>query len=186
MDRRLIITALAAWPAARLLGQEQAARPRHKISAGELHDALSAWFPVRFALGGLLELQVSAPRLLLLPSRQRLGATLVIQAGGVQLRPVPAGELDVVFALRYAPVDQTLRAYQLDVLDLRWPGLPSDMLALLRSVLPALAREAVGEVVLHRFTPRELAVADTMGFEPGEIEVVEDGLVILFKPKPLR
>jgi hypothetical protein len=46
--------------------------------------------------------------------------------------------------------------------------------------------EAVGEVVLHEFSPSELALADTMGFEPETITVVDDGLVIGFGPKRRR
>ena len=39
------------------------------------------------------------------------------------------------------------------------------------------------DVVLHQVTDKELALPDTMGFEPGRIEVVDDGLVIWFQPK---
>lgn len=184
MDRRLLMTALACWPAARLLAQDEAARPRHKVSAAALHSALSSKFPVRFGLAGLLELQVSAPSLHLLPARNQLGATLVAQVTGAQLRQAQTGELDIVFAVRYEPSDQTVRAYRPEILALQWPGLPPETALALRRVLPEMAREAVGEVVLHRFSPGELALADTMGFEPEKITVVEDGLLILFGPKP--
>ena len=100
MHRRLILSALASWPAASLLAQEGAPRPRHKIGAAQLHEALSGRFPVRFMLAGLLEVAISAPRLLLLSARDKLGAGLVVQVGGMQLQPMPPGEIDVVFALR--------------------------------------------------------------------------------------
>lgn len=183
MKRRLFVTALACWPACGALAGDDPPRPRHRISAGQLHQALSARFPVRFGLGGLLELQVSAPRLHLLPARNRLGAGLVAQLGGLQ---VPAGELDVLFALRYEAADRTLRAHGLEILALRWPGLPPATLQALQGALPTVARDAVGEFVLHRFTPRELALADTMGFEPEQVTVVDDGVLVLFGPKPAR
>jgi hypothetical protein len=184
MDRRLLMTALACWPAARLLARDEEPRPRHKISAAALHDALSSRFPVRIGLAGLLELQVSAPSLHLLPARNRLGATLVTQVSGAQLRRPHIGEVDVAFALRYEAADQTVRAHRPEILDFRWPGLTPEAVQALQRVLPEMAREAVGEVVLHRFTPRELALPDTMGFEPEKVTVVEDGLLILFGPKP--
>jgi hypothetical protein len=186
MRRRLLFSALACWPAARLLAAGDSARPRHKISAAELHERLSARFPVRLGLAGLLELQVSAPRLLLLPARNKLGASLVAQASGRQLPPTPPGEVDVVFGLRYEAADQTLRAHHPEILDLRLPGLSGDTVQSLQSVLPAMAREAVGEIVLHRFSQRELALPDTMGFEPDQVTVVDDGLLVVFRPKPLR
>jgi hypothetical protein len=66
MNRRLLITAMACCPAARLLAQTDD-RPHYKVSAGQHHEALSARFPVRFGMPGLLDLQVSAPELLMLP-----------------------------------------------------------------------------------------------------------------------
>jgi hypothetical protein len=186
MDRRLLITALACWPAARLLAQDEGPRPRHRISAAQLHQALSARFPLRLGLAGLLDLEVSAPRLLLLPGPNQLGATLLAQVGGLQLRQVHAGEVDLVFSLRYEPADRSVRAHRLELRALRWPGLPPATVQALQELLPAIARDAVGEVVLHRFVPHELALADTMGFEPQEITVVDDGIVVWFGPKLRR
>jgi hypothetical protein len=185
MDRRLILTALACWPARHVLAQEEGPRPRHKVSAAEMYEALSARFPVRLGLAGLLELQLSAPQLLLRPARNQLGATLAGEVSGLQVPRMPPGELDVVFALRYEAADQTVRAHHPEFLDLRWPGLPPETLQALQSLLPTLARR-MGEVVLHRVTPRERALADTMGFEPEKLEVVEDGVVIWFGPKQRR
>lgn len=184
MHRRLLLSALACWPAARAQAPGGAARPRHRIGAAQLHEALAARFPVRLGLPGMIELQVSAPRLHLLPARNKLGAGLVAEL--TSARQTQAGELDVVFALRYEPADRTLRAHAMEVLDLRWPGLPPETAQALRALLPRMARDAVGEFVLHRFAPRELALADTMGFEPGPITVLDDGLRIEFSPKPPR
>lgn len=186
MDRRLLIAALACWPIGRALAQEDGPRPRHKVSAAQLHEALSARFPLRLGAAGLLELQVSAPQLHLLPARNLLGAALRIEISGPRLPQVRAGEVDIAFALRYEASDRTVRGHQLELLDMRWPGLPPATLQALQRLLPAMFRDAVGEVVLHRFAPRELALADTMGFEPEQITVVDDGLVILFGPKPRR
>ena len=187
MHRRLLLSALACWPLTRALAQQEASgRPQHKISARELHDALSARFPVRFGVTGLVDLRISAPRLLLLPARNQLGAGLVLQAGGMQMQQPQSAELDVAFSLRYEPKDRTVRAYQLDVIALRAPRLLPETTQLLQRLLPAMAREAVGEVVLHRFAARELSLPETMGFEPEEIRVVEDGVVIVFGPKQRR
>jgi hypothetical protein len=184
-DRRLILAALAACAAGPLLANDESARPRHKISEAQLRNALAAKFPLRLGLAGLLELHISAPRLLLLPARNLLGATLRAQVGGLQVPQMRTGELDTAFALRYEAADQTVRAHRPEILDMRWPGLPPDTLQALRGLLPGLM-EHVGEVVLHKLSPRDLALADTMGFEPEELQVVEDGVVIFFGPKPRR
>jgi hypothetical protein len=96
------------------------------------------------------------------------------------------GALDVVFGLRYERTDQTVRAQQMEVLDVRMPGLSADSLQALRTVLPQLFRDAVGELVLHKFSQRELALPETMGFEPATLTVLADGVVVGFAPKPPR
>lgn len=186
MHRRLLIAAFACWPAARTFAQDDAARPRQKISARELHEALSARFPVRFGITGLVDLRISAPRLLLLPSRNRLGAGLLAQIGGMPMQQPQSAELDLAFALRYEPADRTVRAHALEVIGLRAPGLLPDTAQLLQRLLPRMAGDAVGEIVLHRFSARELALPETMGFEPEEIRVLDDGVLVLFGPKQRR
>lgn len=182
MNRRLFSVALACWPLGHLLAQDDPPRPRHKISAGELHTALSARFPLRFGLPGWLEVRASAPGLLLLPARNLLGATLQARVIGRQ-QALPTGEVDLVMALRYEPSDQTLRGHRPEILDLRWPGLPAETRQALTALLPVMASELLGELVLHQFTARELALADTMGFAPDQLTVVDDGLLIVFGPR---
>ncbi len=184
MRRRALVQAICWAPVA--AWAQAPARPRHKISAAQLHDALSQRFPLRLDVVGLLEIELSAPRLLLVPPRNQLGATLVAQPGGAILGPSGAGELDVVFGLRYEASDRTLRGRDMEVLGLRWPGLPAEVGQTLRTALPSIARQAIGEVVLHTFTPRDLAVADTMGFEPGRFTVQDDGLLVEFTERRRR
>lgn len=187
MHRRLLIAALACAPALRVFAQEppESPRPRQKVSAAQIYEALSKRFPVTRGVRGLVELVVSAPGLLLLPSRNKIGASLRIEASGPALQVPQAGDLDLVFALRYEASDKTLRAYEPEVLDLRLAGSSPDATQAIRALLPRLTRD-VGEFVVHEFTPRELALPDTMGFVPDRIIVLEDGLEVSFAPKPRR
>jgi len=50
---------------------------------------------------------------------------------------------------------------------------------------PALAQQSMLEVVLHQLRPQDLALADVVGLQPGNITVTDAGLVIGFVPKPL-
>jgi hypothetical protein len=183
MQRRLALATLACWPAAHLLAREGGERARHKVGAGELHAALARRFPLRFGVPGLLEVELDAAGLLLLPARNRLGAVLQAELGGAQGARLPSGEMDIAFALRYEASDRSVRAHDPEILDVRWPGLPRETVRRLRDLSPMMA-EGIGEVVLHRFTPRELALPDTMGLQPRELQVVEDGLLVFFGNKP--
>jgi len=186
MHRRRLLIAIACSTAvaAGARAQQPEPRPRQRISAARLYEAIAARFPLRFGLGRLLELQVSALRLNLLPARNRLGLTLLAQASGMQMPDLAAGELDVFFALRYERSDRSLRAHRPEIEALRWPGAPAETSRMLRELLPALTRDSLGEVVLHRFTDAELALPDTMGFEPGAFTVLEDALLVEFVAKP--
>jgi hypothetical protein len=184
MHRRHLVAALAAWPAACLCAQPAAKRPHQKISASTLLEKLSARFPLRIGVPGVMELEAGDPALLLLASRNRLGAALQLRAKGPALRDQVSGEADVLFELRYEAGDRTVRAHDPELRRLRAPGLPLEAAAAMQAMTRALLAGAPAEVVLHRFTDRELALPDTMGFEPGVLTVLEDGLDIEFVPKP--
>jgi hypothetical protein len=186
MDRRLLLAALGCWPAGRLFAQGGEPRPRRKVSAAELYEALSRHFPTRVGMEGLLQMEVSAPGLLLLPARNKLGASLAAQPSGPGRPLLQAGEIDVVFALRYEREDRSIRGHDAEVLDVRLPGMPPEFMRMLRQHLAQSAREGFGEVLLHQFSERELALPDTMGFEPGKLTVLADGLLVEFAPKPRR
>lgn len=180
MDRRRILAALALLPATRAVAQDDAPRPHLKISEGELGEAISARFPMRLGIPGLLDVLVSAPRLRLLPATNQIGALLRAQVRGREIQRLPPGEADFAFSLRIEPADQSVRAHDPVLLALRWPGLAPDAAMALQSLLPAAAQQGMGEVVVHRFSARELALPHAMGFEPDRITVAQDGLVISF------
>jgi hypothetical protein len=183
MHRRLLICAIAGWPATRLLAQDDAGRPHRKVSERELRKALGARFPLRFGVPGLFDVQVNVPRLQLLPARQRLGATVpavVDEAGSGRAYRC---EMDLLFALRWEAADRTLRAHHLDVVGLRSPALrPRDAQAW-QALLQDLTRNAVGEIVLHRFSAEDLALPDALGLRPETITVEDDGIEIWFGPR---
>ncbi|HEY0823310.1 MAG TPA: DUF1439 domain-containing protein [Ramlibacter sp.] len=185
MRRRLMLAALACCTTSCAVGQDAPARPRQKISAAQLYESLSARFPLRLGLAGMFQVEITAPRLHLRPARNQLGAALLAELRGPRLARLPAGEMDVVFSLRYEASDQTVRAREPEILDVRWPGMPPETVRALQGLLPRVASD-LGELVLHRFTPRELALPETMGLEPEEITVVDDGLLVFFGAKQPR
>lgn len=186
MHRRSLVAALACSPAVALFAQDEQ-RPRFKVSATQLYEALADRFPARFGIPGLAQVQVSAPALLMLPARNKLGASLHAEVtGGGIAGGVPPGMLDLAFALRYEAQDRSIRAYEPEILRVDWPALAAEAQQALQVLLPGLARDVAAELVLHRFTARELALPDTMGFEPGTLTVVDDGVLVGFREKRPR
>ncbi len=157
------------------------ALPHYKVSAAQLQAAVAQRFPLRYPVAGLLNLDVQVPTLRLLPALNRLGAQMVVVAAGPALAQRQQGTLDVEFALRYEATDHTVRAHQLR---LAFPSLPPAVVTLLNTYGPALAESTLLEVVLHTLRPQDLALPDTLGMQPGNITVTNEGLTIGFVPKP--
>jgi len=199
MFRRFFITAALIWPLTWPLTTPAGAQPsqaepdaaaeptlpRYTISKAQLQTALAERFPVRYPVPGLLDLDLQSPQLQLLPDKNRVSAELAVQAAGPALQRSHTGSFALEFGLRYEPSDRSIRATQLRLQRLQFPTLQPNVVALLNAYAPALAEQSVQEVVLHQLQPKDLALADVMGLQPGSITVTEAGLVIGFVNKRL-
>jgi hypothetical protein len=159
------------------------AQPSYKVSAAQLQKAVTERFPRTYPLGGLLDVTVLAPQLRLLPDLNRLGTGMMVQAAGPALQRSYTGVFDIDFALRYEASDLSIRAHRLRVNSFHLEGLPPGQSALLGMYGPALAEQALQDVVLHQLSPQDLALPDGMGLQPGSITVTQQGLVIGFVPR---
>ena len=189
MKRRLLLTMAGAL----VLGQSVRASPApreqpggYAVSADQLQRAVAQRFPLRYPMGGLMDLNLQTPVLRLLPALNRLGTEMAVQASGLALGRSYTGTFDLDFGLRYEASDRTVRAHQLRVNSLRFADLPPGPSALLDAYGPALAEQTLREVVLHRLRPQDLALPDGLGLQPDSITVTPRGLLIGFVAKPLR
>jgi hypothetical protein len=185
MQRRAIFLAFAG---AVLAGcgapGARANAPSYRVPLQQLQDLVAQRFPRRYPVAGLFEVSLEAPRLHVLPDLDRLGCDLPLLAAGPALRRRYAGEVALDFGLRYEASDQTIRAHHLRVEALRMDGLTGPAQALLEQSVGDLVRQQMLELVLHKLRPNDLALADTMGLQPGAIHVTWDGLVVEFVNKP--
>jgi len=194
MRRRYFLSAPLCLPLTRLAWAQPTpsepedapqARPQHKVSAAVLQAAVAQRFPLRYPVGGLVNLDVQVPQLRMLPDQNRLSAEMAVNAAGPALNRSHSGTLDVEFALRYEASDRTVRAHQLRLARLQFPTLQPGVVALINTYGPALAEQTLLEVVVHRMRPQDLALPDSLGLQPGSITVTSEGLTIGFEPKPL-
>ncbi|MEZ5637447.1 MAG: DUF1439 domain-containing protein [Burkholderiaceae bacterium] len=161
------------------------AQPRYTVSADQLQQAVAQRFPMRFGVPGLVDLDIQPPQLRLLRQQNRVSAQMSVAAAGPALEHTLRGWFDVDFALRYEPADRTIRAHRLQFRNLQLPGLTPQASDLLNAYGPAVAAQALQEVVLHQLRPQDLALADSLGMRPDSITVTDQGLVIGFVFKPL-
>ena len=160
------------------------ALPRYSVSKAQLQAALAPRFPRHYPVPGLLDLDLQSPQLQLLPEQNRLSVELAVQAAGPALQRRHQGSFALEFGLRYEASDRSIRATQLRLQRLQFPTLQPGVVALLNAYAPALAEQSMQEVVLHQLQPKDLALADVMGLQPGNITVTDAGLVIGFVTKP--
>lgn len=162
----------------------------YTVSLPELLARLSERFPRRFPLAGLATLELQPPGLALRPEINRLRARVPAVLSGPAVGTPRQGMLEVEFGLRYEPQDHTLRAHDIalqSLQSLEIDGLEPAATALLQAWAPRLARRALGEVVLHRLEPKDIALLDGLGLQPGPITVTEQGLAMAFvrrEPEP--
>lgn len=169
-----------------LLLRRAHAQPGYKVSTDQLQRAVAQRFPRRYPVGGLLDIAVQAPLLRLLPTLNRLGAEMAVEAAGPALRRSYTGGFDVDFALRYEASDHSIRASEMRVNALRFDDLPPRPAELLNAYGPALAEQTLRDVVLHKLRPQDLALPDAMGLQPDSITVTAQGLLISFVTQPRR
>jgi hypothetical protein len=184
MKRRAVLAACWLLAATACSASPQiGGQPSYTVSTEQLQRAIGERFPVRHKVEGLLNFDLQAPRLRLLPEQNRVATQMAIEVAGPALRRSYTGELDIDFALRYEPSDQSIRAHQLQLRAMRVFGLPERSADVLELYGPKLADQALGEVVLHRLRPQDLALPDAMGLQPSTITVEPHGLVIGFEKK---
>jgi hypothetical protein len=183
MNRRSLLAAIACLAAATTACGVALAQPAYTVSQQQLQRVLQERFPLRYPVGGLLEVELLAPGLRLLPELNRVAAELPVEAAGPALRRRYTGRVDLDFALRYEPADKSIRAHRIRVNAVRMEGLSREGARLLDDYLRQLSEQALVEVVLHTLRPQDLALATTMGFEPGEITVTPQGLTVRFVPQ---
>ena len=160
------------------------AQPRFTVTKDQLQQVVAKRFPMRYPIAGLLDLAVQAPEIQLLPEKNRLTATMQVEASGAALNRKQAGTFEVEFALRYEVSDRTLRATALRFKRLDFPSLRAEASQMLNLYGQALSEKALLEVALHQLKPQDLAMADALGMQPGSITVTEQGLVFDFVAKP--
>ena len=158
--------------------------PRFNVPLELLQSEVTKRFPLRYPVVGLVDLDLGAPRLGLLPELNRMRALMPVTAAGPALSQTQMGSFTVDFGLRYEHSDRSLRAHQLKVYRFRFPGLQPEAVNLLNTYAPALAEQALREVVLYQLPQKEAAMADLMGLRPGRIRVTAQGLEFALELTP--
>ena len=156
----------------------------YTISQAKLQQAIGQRFPYRQSLGDLLELQLLAPRLSLLPDRNRIATVLDLTLSGQLLSDVYSGSIVMDYGVRFEPSDNTIRMTHVQVTRLNLDGIPLPYQGLVQRYAPRVAEQLFDDFPLHRISAKDMARANGLGYELGEFKVTPEGLKVTLNPKP--
>ena len=167
------------------------------LGEAELADRVARLFPQTRRLLDLLDIELSTPRLRLLPESNRLALALWLRSRERLLGKAGHGQLAFDCALRWAPQDASLRLTQLRVQQLWFeagPGPatppmptgvpptaaagPRDASGAAPRLGPMLVEKVLDELVIYRLAAEPQARLREAGLAPGAVTVTARGLEI--------
>jgi hypothetical protein len=152
------------------------------IEQSRLEQALARRFPFDTRWLGLVDISAAAPRLRLLPERDRIAADLTL-SGGERLFAKPLeGALTIEGALRYEPSDASLRLVDVRVDRFSFNGLPDLGIVRADRLGALVAEQALDGLVLYTLTEAQQDKLRAQGLRPGAVHVTSRGLAIALEP----
>lgn len=156
---------------------------RITFTADEIARLLDRRFPQERRVLEVLDATLGAPRVRLLPDRNRLAAVLDLAVRERLLGGRWAGTLSFDTALRWEPRDGTLRLAQARVADLRLAGGAADGAQTPAGRLgAALVERVLDDLVLYTLPAERAGTLRAAGVAPSAVAVTARGVEITLSP----
>ena len=204
MHRRHLLQILAAPPVAASLAACSGLLGPQVITLGEpeLAALMGRAFPQTRRVLEVLEVELSTPQLRLIPDRNRLAVVLTLRTRDRLLGSAGRGQISFDSALRYEPLDASLRLTQVRVQQIGFDsgGAPGKGAAVGLAGVPAgspagtaaaaangssaqrlglaLAEAVLEDLPLYRLSAERLARLRQVGVQPGAVAVTSRGVEI--------
>ena len=185
MNRRNLMTAMSAAAVAGLAGCAGLGAPTViTLSESELRLLLAGVFPIQRRVLELLDLELTAPMLRLLPAQNRLALTLNMSSRERLSGKVGSGHLGFDSTLRYDARDASVRLTQVRIERLSFEAgaaaatNPAAQPGNVARIGQALAERALEDLVIYRVPAERQATLRQLGLQPGAVTVTARGLEI--------
>jgi hypothetical protein len=154
------------------------------IPQDELARILDTQFPLDSRLMDVVDVQVDAPRLTLLPERNRLATELDVVTSERLYGRAYRGQITLDYGLRYDGPTQAIRLTEVRVNKLELEDGPADaaMPPTLNRLGSLLAEQMLNDLAVYRFTAEEAEALRRTGYAPGRLVVTARGLEITLLP----
>jgi hypothetical protein len=152
------------------------------LTQPELERLVERNFPVDRTLLDVFDVTVNAPKVQLVPERNRLAAVVDVRARDKLFASQWQGQLTFDAALRWEARDNTVRLAQVRVQDLAFnkPGVIARSTS--ERLGAALAERVLEDSAIYRLPADRLAQMQALGVVPGAVTVTARGVEITFAP----
>lgn len=186
LPRRRLLLGLTPWVLLAAGCAELGLPSQLTLSQAELDERLARRFPRTQRVLEVLELTLSTPQVTLLPALNRLGCELALQLRERLFDSSHAGRVAFDAALRWEPLDATLRLSQVNVQRLDLDTLPRSLGASSQRLGRLLAEQLLEGLVLWQMPDAQRQRLQRASLGVGPIKVTEQGLVVQFTSAPAR
>ncbi len=157
------------------------------IGLSQIDAVLARRFPLKRRLLDVLEFELAAPTLSLLPDDNRMGAELQVRITDPESGQQATGRLNSTFGLRYAAKDASVRLTQPRLEHVEYDagqgGAGTLDPQLLQAVAPIVTR-LLDNAAIYHLKPEQLELMRRAGVQPGELRVTPLGVEIHIEPMP--
>ncbi len=155
----------------------------YTVSQTQLLELIAQKFPFNGRVAELLDIEVVAPRIKLLPQTNRIATELDVSLSERLLRTRFQGALAMDYALRFEPQDNSIRMTGVKVNRLQFSGVPERFESFINTLAPFLAERLLNDFSLHQIGAKDLAVVQGWGYSPDAFKITPEGLSISLMPK---
>jgi hypothetical protein len=177
-SRRLVITlpAVAALASCAGMGGPTTVT----LTASDIERLVQRRFPIDKRMLEVFDVTMNAPRISLLPERNRVAAVVKVNARSILVRGSWEGQLTLDSALRWEPSDQTVRLNQVRVQDLLIASADPLARSAGERMGAALAERMLEDFALYALPPERAAQMRALGVAPAAVTVTARGVEISF------
>jgi hypothetical protein len=158
------------------------------LTESELQAALAKRFPVQRRILEVLELQLSAPSVRLLPQANRLATELAFLGNDKLTGRSLKGVVAMNFGLRLEAADGTVRLTQprferVEISnDSGAPGGPGRLAGQVQRLAGPWAEQLLDDMVVYRISTERLELLRAAGYQPGTLAVTPRGVEVTVLP----
>ena len=158
--------------------------PTLRLTAHEIETLLAGRFPIERRLLEVFDLTLAAPRIRLQPERDRLAASLDLDARERVRGGAWKGRLDFDAALRWEPQDRSIRLTQVRVQDFTLDRSAGPARSGAERLAGALVERVIEELPVYTLSAERAERLRAAGYVPGGVRVTTRGVEVTFERRP--